>query len=474
MSYHPGQSIGTKRRAMAMGSEVPSSSAFVNNEYPRSIGHTQPMMPALTPSQGQPGGIVPIVPQHPVVSSSSTSALAHDSTLYGTMGVGMSPHPTAPHFLPHPQQFTGGDSTALPFAAASHLGPMPYQFQYPSPYSPYQQQGSMLGGNPFVAEHAHLSAFLYRFAALGRVQEAKEYVYRMLSEKMRKECYHQQKQVSQQSALVNNFINTEIDTIEKWSAVFGWIAFFMWSVSFYPQPIKNCMHKAVEGFSLEFNTLNTLGFSCYLLYNSLVISGALNVSIVVHWNDVAFALNAVILTVITQVQFFYYCRCSGKARPKIPQRDWIFIFVSIAVVVVSFIIAAIGGFSYDIPLQILGFIKIIVTITKYIPQAILNYRRKTTYGFAISNIMLDLGGSITQFVQMVLDCVDAHSTSPMFGNIPKFCLSLVPFVYDTLLIIQFCMYGTEPEPVDPACQCENDNLLEAETPEKDSKDIIEV
>lgn len=65
-------------------------------------------------------------------------------------------------------------------------------------------------------------------------------------------------------------------TYDVLSEVVGWIYFFAWSFSFYPQIFVNirkqrysliCLCSSVAGFSLEFALLNVSGFYLYSLYS---------------------------------------------------------------------------------------------------------------------------------------------------------------------------------------------------------------
>jgi len=54
-------------------------------------------------------------------------------------------------------------------------------------------------------------------------------------------------------------------------------------------------------------------------------------------------------------------------------------------------------------LYFLSFIKLGVSVVKYIPQAILNYQRKSTSGFQIWNILLDFSGGSLSIIQLIGD-----------------------------------------------------------------------
>lgn len=57
------------------------------------------------------------------------------------------------------------------------------------------------------------------------------------------------------------------------------------------------------------------------------------------------------------------------------------------------------------PLQFinyLSYVKMAVTLSKYFPQAILNFKRKSTVGWSIGNVLLDFGGGSMDICQMIL------------------------------------------------------------------------
>ena len=50
----------------------------------------------------------------------------------------------------------------------------------------------------------------------------------------------------------------------------------------------------------------------------------------------------------------------------------------------------------------LSSVKLVITLLKYLPQALLNYRRKSTHGWAITASLLDLTGGVFSLAQMFL------------------------------------------------------------------------
>ncbi|EHK99435.1 putative Cystinosin [Glarea lozoyensis 74030] len=52
------------------------------------------------------------------------------------------------------------------------------------------------------------------------------------------------------------------------SVSFGWIYFFCWSFSFYPQPILNFRRSSTTGTTIDFPAINVLGFIAYFVSNA--------------------------------------------------------------------------------------------------------------------------------------------------------------------------------------------------------------
>ncbi|KAL1432791.1 hypothetical protein MTO96_012993 [Rhipicephalus appendiculatus] len=100
------------------------------------------------------------------------------------------------------------------------------------------------------------------------------------------------------------------------SAVFGWLYFVAWSVSFYPQIYLNWKRKSVVGLSFDFIGLNLTGFLAYSFFNLGVFfspvvqneyyarhpTGVLPVEV----NDIVFGLHASLATFITVLQCYFY------------------------------------------------------------------------------------------------------------------------------------------------------------------------
>ncbi|KAL7539397.1 hypothetical protein ACHAXR_010729 [Thalassiosira sp. AJA248-18] len=94
-------------------------------------------------------------------------------------------------------------------------------------------------------------------------------------------------------------------------------------------------------------------------------------------------------------------------------------------------------------LYFLSFVKVGVSVVKYIPQVALNYRRKSTSGWQIWNILLDFSGGTLSIVQLVGDSLAEaraqglpHSWTGIIGNPAKFGLGLVSVFCDVIFMFQ--------------------------------------
>lgn len=230
--------------------------------------------------------------------------------------------------------------------------------------------------------------------------------------------------------------------LEVLYTIFGWVAFVSWSISFYPQVFLNFRRKSVVGLNFDFVVLNLTKHSTYLIYNaSMFFSSAIqeqyrrkygrNELIPVAANDVAFSIHAVLLTAITLFQIAIYDRGNQKVSKTcigIACAAWLGAIICVFI--------ALPHHSWLWLISCFSTIQVIMTVVKYIPQAIMNFRRKSTIGFSIGNILLDLLGGLTNYGQMAVQSIDQSSWVNFYGNIGKTLLSLVSIFFDILFILQ--------------------------------------
>ncbi|XP_073681989.1 cystinosin isoform X1 [Garra rufa] len=234
--------------------------------------------------------------------------------------------------------------------------------------------------------------------------------------------------------------------------IIGWIYFVAWSVSFYPQAYENWKRRSVVGLSFDFLALNLTGFIAYSVFNV----GLFWVTYIqeeflkkdpngvnpVDANDVFFSLHAVLLTLV------YVCQCAiyergGQKVSKVAigllAIGWTFAFVSLFVAVAQ----KISWLDY---LYYFSYIKLGVTLVKYIPQAYMNFRRKSTEGWSIGNVLLDFTGGSFSLLQMFLQAYNNDKWKFIFGDPTKFGLGVLSIFFDIIFITQhYCLYrNSEP------------------------------
>ncbi|XP_015262366.1 PREDICTED: cystinosin [Gekko japonicus] len=237
--------------------------------------------------------------------------------------------------------------------------------------------------------------------------------------------------------------------------VIGWIYFFAWSISFYPQVFENWKRKSVVGLSFDFIALNLTGFIAYAVFNvGLFWIGSIKEQFLqlypngvnpVDSNDVFFSLHAVAVTLFIIFQCCIYEKGSQKVSWVVVgllALAWIFVFATLFVAVVREItwLQFLFYFSY---------IKLGVTLVKYFPQVSWNFHRKATLAHsADGSPLLDFTGGAFSLLQMFLQSYNNDEWRLVFGDPTKFGLGLFSIIFDIVFIIQhYCLYrspGYEP------------------------------
>ena len=77
------------------------------------------------------------------------------------------------------------------------------------------------------------------------------------------------------------------------------------------------------------------------------------------------------------------------------------------------------AFSWNGFLLWASYIKLVITAIKYIPQAYMNFVRKSTEGWSIGNVLLDFTGGTFSILQMAFDVYN-FSELPIFYSFPYF------------------------------------------------------
>ena len=246
------------------------------------------------------------------------------------------------------------------------------------------------------------------------------------------------------------FLEEDKDFLYYLSVVFGWIYFVAWSISFYGQLIENFRRKSVKGLNFDFEIYNLVGFTGYTIYT---VRGYIDDNLgtgIVQIQDIFFAAHALLITLITIIQILYFYDPSDKDQ-KVSNITITIILVMIWGAILLVIVE--NGFEYYDPhvkenrkyifnsLVYLGWCKVVISLIKYIPQVVSNFRRRSTIGWNIHNILLDFTGGAFSFGQNIIDSFrdefSITSDDQSKGlNIAKYALSIISMLFDILFMVQ--------------------------------------
>ncbi|KAL1584076.1 hypothetical protein WHR41_08154 [Cladosporium halotolerans] len=256
------------------------------------------------------------------------------------------------------------------------------------------------------------------------------------------------------------------------SRLCGWLYFIAWSLSFYPQPWLNYKRRSTKGFLPDFPLLNVFGFSCYtistgiFLYSPIVrsqyaVRHPLSPEPTVRFNDFAFGVHAWIFCVVVYSQF--WPRLWGWEAAKGVKRHagrltLGILFGSLLGVAITILIVlnSEGGGSNDGTgwawldvVYAIQYVKLILTVWKYVPQAFANFRRQSTVGWSITQQLLDFSGGILSLLQLIIDSSLQADWSGLTGNPVKFGLANISLAFDIIFITQhYVLYGPVEEKAD--------------------------
>ncbi|KAL4237019.1 hypothetical protein ACF0H5_005403 [Mactra antiquata] len=247
-----------------------------------------------------------------------------------------------------------------------------------------------------------------------------------------------------------NLVNSSI--LVTINAVIGWIYFAAWSISFYPQVYENFRRKSVIGLNFDFLLYNITGFLAYGFFNI----GMFWVSSVkteyhsnhprginpVQLNDVIFTLHAIFVTLITIFQCFIY----EKGGQKVSKICLVLVIGAWLFAGISLVVTLFHKITWLTYLYYFSYIKLGVTLIKYMPQAYMNFRRKSTAGWSIGNVLLDFTGGSLSLLQMFLLSYNSNDWGSIFGDPTKFGLGFFSILFDIVFIIQHYVLYRHNEP----------------------------
>ncbi|KAJ5636841.1 uncharacterized protein N7484_010154 [Penicillium longicatenatum] len=269
------------------------------------------------------------------------------------------------------------------------------------------------------------------------------------------------------------------------SRLLGWIYMACWSTSFYPQPIYNFRRGSTAGTSIDFPTVNCLGFIYYTIYNGAFLFSPviraqyasrhpLSEEPTVRLNDFAFAVHAVIMSLVVYSQFWpmiwglQVSRFQRISKP-IAGLFWGSVLAPLIAIWVVLAKSPDGGhdpstWAWIDVIYIFSYIKLVITVVKYVPQAWMNYKCQSTLGWNINQILLDLAGGVLSLLQLIMDSSLQSDWSGITGNPVKLFLGNITIISDLIFITQhYILYrGAESKPGYPHSDADSTAPLLAE------------
>ncbi|KAI1103532.1 PQ loop repeat-domain-containing protein [Jackrogersella minutella] len=265
--------------------------------------------------------------------------------------------------------------------------------------------------------------------------------------------------------------------LEFLSALFGWVYTLSWSLSFYSQPILNIRRKSTSGTTVDFPFINTFGFLAYLIYNTVLYSSPViryqyalrnnDHTPTVALNDIVFAAHAFVVCVVLTSQYLTpsiwgFDRAPGTRPSRVILGVAGGSFVGVAIIIFVVLSASpdadpkISWAWLDV-IYTISYVKLLITLVKYAPQLVYNFRNRSTKGWSIWQILLDFLGGILSIAQLLIDSWLQGDWSGLTGNPVKLALGNVSMLYDVVFMTQHYVLYRED---DPTKDGERESLLE--------------
>ncbi len=111
-----------------------------------------------------------------------------------------------------------------------------------------------------------------------------------------------------------------------------------------------------------------------------------------------------------------------------------------------------------------SYVKLVITLVKYMPQVLMNYRNSSTQGWSIAQILLDFVGGILSVLQLGIDSYLQGDWSGLTGNPVKLALGNVSIFFDVIFMVQH--YFLYPSKHAKGLEGEEQSLLDGSSREE--------
>lgn len=159
-------------------------------------------------------------------------------------------------------------------------------------------------------------------------------------------------------------------------------------------------------------------------------------------NDVIFAVHATLLTFLFSLQVFFYRKPNeGPSLVGFIVALGLTLVIATGAVLVYFQLVGILDYLYT-----LSYLKLILTVIKCVPQAWMNWMRRSTTGWSVLNVLLDFFGGFFSIAQLFLDAfISGHNMQGIIGFLPKFILGVISVFFDTIFLLQHYVWFPEED-----------------------------
>ena len=211
---------------------------------------------------------------------------------------------------------------------------------------------------------------------------------------------------------------------------------------------------------MQCHAYHVVGFLAYLVSNAFFYYSPLvreqykqrnhGLTPTVRFNDLAFAAHALLLSCLTTSQ--YWPSLWRFAHPATGTRPSRFILgvafgCLVGVSATSMLVLSVAreqGHGVDARVSwcaldivyAVSYVKLVITLVKYTPQIAANYRNRSTKGWSIGQILLDITGGALSIAQLAIDSYLQGDWSGITGNPVKLALGNVSMIYDTIFMAQ--------------------------------------
>merc|ERR1719188_257823 len=162
----------------------------------------------------------------------------------------------------------------------------------------------------------------------------------------------------------------------------------------------------------------------------------------VKLNDVFFAGQAVLFACLSLLQFAFFDRAAPQ-QLNLADKVLHFMVVGLATALLAYTgLALVIAYTSEQFVTWLTFVLILPPllmleiVVENFPQVWLNCKSKSTSGFSIVGVWLDLIGSSLSLSQLVFDAWSSGDWEAVLGNPAKLALGFVSLLYDFIFLLQ--------------------------------------